>query len=476
VGHFGDVLGVSWLSADSYDDGRADVPGGVAGAVERVVVVGAGIAGLTVANALGHGGVECVVLEARQRIGGRLHTVDLAGSPVDMGGSWIHHPVGNPMRAFAEQVGVACRNADPLPELAGFDCAEGRRLSDGEVETDLRVLYEEFPKAVDRLRTELGPDASVADAIDAFLDGAGLAPAAARRARQGLRAVIEAESADLSERQSLRWMWNETEYEGSYFGDVPDGGYRRLVDAMATGVDVRLGVHVAEVALSTTGVRVRSLDGTVAAGSHVVVSVPLGVLKRGTPRFSPALPADRVAAIERLGFGRFEKVSLRFDQPFWRAAGLPHVMFFPRDPDEATIWMIGQDAFGAGPTLICLIFHSAAGRVLEAPPDAAVQWVLDMLAEALGGPCPAPTAVAVTSWANDPYCGGAYTHIPPGAVPADVDLLGEPVSGRLLFAGEHTQSARLAYADGAMTSGIREAKRLLGLPAVHLGPIVPTAT
>jgi polyamine oxidase len=79
---------------------------------------------------------------------------------------------------------------------------------------------------------------------------------------------------------------------------------------------------------------------------------------------------------------------------------------------------------------------------------------------------PAPAAVAVTSWANDRYSGGAYTHIPPGADPGDADVLGEPIGGRLLFAGEHTQSTRLAYADGAMTSGIREAQRLLGQPSV----------
>jgi len=67
------------------------------------------------------------VVEARDRIGGRLHTVNLAGSMVDPGGSWIHTPVGNPMRAFADQAGVRCRSANPLPELAGFDCGEGRR-------------------------------------------------------------------------------------------------------------------------------------------------------------------------------------------------------------------------------------------------------------------------------------------------------------------------------------------------------------
>ena len=460
------------MSSEGFDDGGTDVPVGAAEPVERVVVIGAGIAGLTVANALTHGGVECVVVEARDRIGGRLHTVNLAGSPVDMGGSWMHTPIGNPMRAFADQVGIPCRSADPLPELAGFDCGEGRRLSAAELKTNISMQLEEFPQATGRLLTELGPEASAADGIEAFVAGADLAPGPARRARQALRALIEAESADLAERQSLRWMWNEMEYEGHYFGDMPIGGYRRLAEAMAAGVGLRLGVDVAEIAYSARGVRVRSVDGTFEEkGSHVVVTVPLGVLKRGGPRFRPALPPDRLAAIERLGFGRYEKVALRFDEPFWRAAGLPHAMIFPRDPSASTVWAIGQDAFGAGPVLVFQIFHGATGHILGAAPDDAARWVLDMLAEAIGRSCPAPAAVAVTSWANDRYSGGAYTHILPGANPADADLLGEPIGGRLLFAGEHTQSRRLAYADGAMTSGIREAKRLLGQPSVRLGPI-----
>ena len=460
------------MTAESFDDGRTDVPEGVAEPVERVVVVGAGIAGLTVANALAHGGVECVVVEARDRIGGRLHTVNLAGSPVDMGGSWIHTPIGNPISAFAQHAGVPCRSANPLPELAGFDCGEERRLPAAEVEASLSMQLEGFPEATGRLLAELGPDASAADGIDAFVTGAGLAPGPARRARQALRALIEAESAGLTEDQSLRWMWNEIEYEGGYFGDMPAGGYRSLTEAMATGVDLRLGVDVAEVARSATGVRVRSRDGTSEQGSHVVVTVPLGVLKRDVPKIRPALPPDRLAAIERLGFGRYEKVALRFDEPFWRAAGLPHAMIFPRDPGAPAIWAIGQDAFGAGPVLVFHIFHSATGHVLDVAPDDAARWALDLLAQAIGRPCPAPAAVAVTSWANDPYSGGAYTHIPPGANPADADLLGEPIGGRLLFAGEHTQSTRLAYVDGAMTSGIREAKRLLGQPSVRLGPIL----
>jgi monoamine oxidase len=160
-------------------------------------------------------------------------------------------------------------------------------------------------------------------------------------------------------------------------------------------------------------------------------------------------------------------VALRFDEPFWRAAALSHLMLFPRNADESTLWVFDLDAFGAGPALVCHCFASTAGRVLGAAPDEAAAWVLSMLSEAMG-PCPRPSAVAATSWATDAHSGGAYTHIPPGADPSDADLLGEPIGGRLLFAGEHTQSMRLGYADGAMSSGIREAKRLLGQPAVRL--------
>ncbi len=438
------------------------------------MVVGAGIAGLTVANVLTHAGVECVVLEARDRIGGRLHTVDLAGSPVDLGGSWIHHPIGNPLRSFADQTGVPCRDGNPLNAMSGFDCGEGRRLSADEVEGSLALVFEDFPAALDRLRAGSDQDASVAEAIEVYLSETGLTGHAARRARQALRATIEADAADMSERHSLRWLWNEMEYDGDFFGDLPVGGYRTLVGAMAGGIDVRLQADVEEITVSEDVVQVRTASGLTEVGSHVVVAVPLGVLKRGIPRFAPGLPADRLAAIDRLGFGRYEKIALRFGEAFWHEAGLSHLMLFPSDPDEATLWVFDQDAFGGGAVLVCHVFHSSAGHVLETSEDEAVQWFLGMLTQAIGRACPTPTAAVTTSWANDPYCFGAYTHVPPGASPDDLDLLGEPVEGRLLFAGEHTQSARTGYADGAMSSGMREAERLLGRPIQRLGPSTST--
>jgi polyamine oxidase len=331
------------------------------------------------------------------------------------------------------------------------------------------MQFDAFPEAVDRLRTELGPTASAADAIEVFVAGAALSPEPARRAWQALRAMVEADASDAAERHSLRWMGTEREYGGDLFGDLPTGGYRSLVDAMAAGVDVRLGVDVAEVALAGNGVLVRSSNGAAEDATHAVVAVPLGVLKRGAPQFRPPLPADRAAAIEQLGFGRYEKIVLRFERPFWRDADLSHLMLFTRNPDEPAVWVFDLHAFDGEPALACHIFHSATPNVLEATADQSTRWMLSLLSEAVGGPCPEPSAVAISGWTTDPYTAGAYTHLPPGADPTLLDLLGEPIGGRILFAGEHTQSARVGYADGAMTSGIREAKRLLQQPDVALG-------
>jgi monoamine oxidase len=95
-------------------------------------------------------------------------------------------------------------------------------------------------------------------------------------------------------------------------------------------------------------------------------------------------------------------------------------------------------------------------------------WALEQLEALYGEPLPArPTGWVSTDWLHDEHARGAYAHIRPGERAADLDLLGEPV-GRICFAGEHTGSERAGYADGAMSSGLREAKRLLQRPAVLL--------
>ena len=231
------------------------------GPVRRVLVVGAGIAGLTVANALHHAGVECVVLEARRRVGGRLHTVDLQGSPVDLGGSWLHHPSGNPLRRFAREAGIECRPGDPLPDLTGFDLATGRWLSDRRARGGLGGDPGGLRLSARPPAGRAGPGRLAADGIEAFLAATGLGGDALRRARQGLRAHVEADAAGAAEQQSLQWLWTQDEYDEEYFGDLPRHGYAAVVDAMASGLDVRLDWPAVRVELTDDGVRVSSDAG-----------------------------------------------------------------------------------------------------------------------------------------------------------------------------------------------------------------------
>ncbi len=432
----------------------------IAGPVERVVIVGAGIAGLAAATQLMKAGTACVVLEARDRIGGRLHTIDLAGAAVDLGGSWIHHPIGNPMSALCDELGVARDAGDPTSTLSAYDLAEGRRLDQAETERYSQVESGAFWDAVDAMGDRLGPNATALDAIDSYMGARGLSGGAARRVRQELLTEVEADAGDRADNTAFRWMTYGEEFEGSDLGELPRGGYRSVVDALAPGLDIRLDTEVTSVGIERSGVLVECSDGSVHAGSHAVVTVPLGVLKRGSPRFDPPLPNEVARAVDALGFGRYEKIVLRFDSAFWRDDDISHLIVFPPEDEKPAMWIFDLDAFGAGPVLCAHLFHTLTPYALDCPAQQAVEWLLHVLAKVFGRPVPAPLATAVTSWATDPFTGGAYSHFPPGADPAMMDLLCEPVHGRLLLAGEHTSSARYGYADGAYVSGLRAAQQL----------------
>lgn len=432
----------------------------IAGPVDRVVVVGAGIAGLAAASRLHAAGIAYVVLEARDRIGGRLHTIDLAGTPVDLGGSWIHHPVGNPLTVFCDEHGVARDPGNPVPSLSAYDRVERRHLDRTEVQKYAEAESGAFWRGLETLSDRLGPDATALDAIEVYVAERGLSAGDARRLSQELRTEVEADAGARPDNQSLRWLAIAEEFEGDLLGDLPRGGYRSMVQALAAGIDVRLNKEAVSVQVSTGGIQAVCADDSVETGSHVIVTAPLGVLKGGRPRFDPPLPPPVQRAVDALGFGRYEKIALRFDSAFWREDGISHLIVFPSNADEPSIWVFDLDAFGAGPVLCAHMQYSHLPYVLDRPPAEAVDWLRDLLAEVFGHRIPEPVATVVTSWANDPFTGGAYSHCPPGADPSMFDLLGEPLHGRLLLAGEHTGSARYGYADGAYVSGLRAAERL----------------
>jgi len=444
-----------------FDDGSG-VPTALPGETRRVIVVGAGIAGLTVANALTAVGVDCVVVEARERIGGRLQTVEVDGHVADLGGAWIHHPDGNVLTDWLEFASVPWIVDPTGTRFTGADLGEGRQLTSEELAD---VGYAVFKPVTQRVLADEAagrPDRSVAEAVDEYLAHAGPPGAERDRLRQLMAAMVEQDGSGPFDAISARWALTEDMFVGDVVDNVPVDGYRSILGPLAANSSIRRGHPVRRIEQHDNGVTVVG-DGWQESGSHAVVTVPLGVLKSGAIEFVPPLPPERQAVIDRTGFGSMEKVILSFAEPFWRAKdpGLQHSIIYPADRREAATWTWD---FGLSPTLMFLVAHSAASTMRRDPQG----WALEQLEAVYGEPLPAtPTGCTNTDWLHDEYAHGAYAHIRSGERASDFEALGQPVD-RICFAGEHTTIERAGYADGAMTSGLREAKRLVQQPSVQL--------
>jgi polyamine oxidase len=324
-----------------------------------------------------------------------------------------------------------------------------------------RTVEVAFPEWVESAGASIAPGGSMAEGIERFVAEQGLPEAAAERLKAHLRAFVEADASGPAEDVSLQAWSAGIEYDGDPLGDLPVGGYSELIGRIAEPLDVRFERDVVGIHHGPGGVSVQTAAGAPEVGTHVVVSVPLGVLKARAIRFDPDLPADRWRAIDRLGFGRFEKLALRFDEPVWTRAGLPHVLPLRTGDGRGVSLLLGLDRFGVGPILVAFAFGSDVGAVADGSLQDAVSRVLELLGRIIGSAPPEPTAAVRTSWSADPYSRGAYTYVALDAHPADLDLLASPVTPHLLFAGEHTTSSRMGYADGAMATGLQAAARIL---------------
>jgi monoamine oxidase len=120
------------------------------------------------------------------------------------------------------------------------------------------------------------------------------------------------------------------------------------------------------------------------------------------------------------------------------------------------------------PILVAFNTGSHALTLETLTDDQIAAQMLGVLRMVQGGPIPDPTEIVITRWGRDPFSNGSYSFLPVGSSPSDQDTYGQPVGGRILFAGEATSVDRYGYADGALSTGIREAKRLLGAPKVQL--------
>lgn len=425
------------------------------------VIVGAGISGLAAARLLSRHGQRVVVLEARDRVGGRVFTDRSGGHVTDRGASWIHgiddSPVAEAARAFGMpmvEFTVGGYQPDSRP-LTYFD-AVGRRLSDAAVRQyadDIRTLN----AALVGIIADAADDATYGDVVERALAAQEWDAERAERVREYNDRRAQEQYGIGMDGLGAHGLDDDT-----VNGDevVFPQGYDELATNFAEGLDVRLDHVVSRVRWTPETAEVETDRGTFHA-RHVVVTVPVGVLHAGDLVFEPALPEGHARALGLLRMNAFEKVVLRFAERFWDAG----VYGIRQLGDEGEWWHSWYDLgrLHDEPALLTFAAGPAAVATREWSDERIVASTLAQLRRLYGDAVPEPESAVVTRWQDDPFSRGSYAYMLPGSLGADHDDLAAPLGdGTLHLAGEATWGDDPATVPGAMLSGHRAAQNVLG--------------
>ncbi len=414
-----------------------------------VLVIGGGIAGLAAARQLTRAGLRVTLLEARDRLGGRIHTHQTTNYPVELGAEFVH---GRP----EEILGLAAEAAVPILQVQGNfrRKIKGSWADAGHLMEKVEALFATMPTHE--------PDQS----FQYYLDRTGASEEVKQQALRYVEGFHAADPSLISVHSLIRDNRAEEAIQGDRQFRIATG-YESLVRAMTGRIDHKL----CDIVLNSVVTEMHWRSGEVVAntsnaGFHApraIITLPLGVLKANSVHFSPALP-EKQNAIKFLKMGPVIRVSLCFSERFWeREPEMTDLSFLFTDDRQFPTWWVSN------PLPYPILTGWAAGHYAVAlrdrSQDEIVHGAVQALARVLGldeRAMERQVAGAFThDWQADPFSRGAYSYTAVGGIDA-ARALAAPVSETLYFAGEATNSDGYnGTVHGAIASGQRAAQELL---------------
>ncbi|KAG0559035.1 hypothetical protein KC19_10G073400 [Ceratodon purpureus] len=439
------------------ESGTCGVKSTSASLTPTVIVIGAGFGGLAAARFLHNSNLKVVVLESRDRIGGRVYTDYSFGFPVDMGASWLHGVCkDNPLAPVIGKLRLplyrTCGDNSvlydhDLESYALFDM-DGHQVPQTLV-TEVGEVFESLLEETKKLRDEHPDDMSVLKAFKLVLDRRPdlRQEGMAFKVLQWYLCRMEGWFAADADNISVQ-SWDEEELLQGGHGLMVKG-YQPVISSLAEGLDIRLNHRVTKISRSLRGVRLTTEDGKTFEADACVVAIPLGVLKANLVRFEPRLPEWKEAAIADLGVGNENKIALFFEKVCW-----PNVEFLGvvAPTSYGCSYFLNLHKATGHPVLVYMPAGRLANDIEQLSNEAAANFAIRQLKRILPNAAE-PIQYLVSRWGKDLSSLGCYSYDAVGKPHDLYERLRTPVDN-LFWAGEATSERFPGTVHGAFATGV----------------------